>query len=69
MTHQVGCPSCGKSVAWVAASRWRPFCSERCKLVDLGDWAAERHVIPGSQSEPAPDDHGQDPAPPSRGGR
>jgi len=51
MTHEVECPTCGKHVAWVADSRWRPFCSERCKLVDLGDWAAERHVVPGTQDE------------------
>ena len=30
---------------------WRPFCSERCKLIDLGDWAAERHVIGGAPVE------------------
>ena len=32
---------------WTEASRWRPFCSERCKLIDLGAWAAEKHAIPG----------------------
>jgi endogenous inhibitor of DNA gyrase (YacG/DUF329 family) len=69
MTRQVECPSCGKPVAWVAESLWRPFCSERCKLVDLGDWASERHVIPGSQSEASPDDLGNDADPPSYGGR
>ena len=30
---------------------WRPFCSERCKLIDLGAWAAEKHAIPGSATE------------------
>jgi endogenous inhibitor of DNA gyrase (YacG/DUF329 family) len=34
-------------VEWTEASRWRPFCSERCKLIDLGAWAAEKHAIPG----------------------
>jgi endogenous inhibitor of DNA gyrase (YacG/DUF329 family) len=34
-------------VKWNDTSPWRPFCSERCKLVDLGAWAAEQHKIPG----------------------
>ena len=51
MTRTVSCPHCGKPVAWESASPWRPFCSERCKLIDLGDWAAERHVIAGNPGE------------------
>lgn len=43
----VACPTCKRNVEWTAASQWRPFCSERCKLIDLGDWASERNVIPG----------------------
>lgn len=43
----VACPHCGAPVPWTAQSRWRPFCSERCKLIDLGEWAAERYRIPG----------------------
>ncbi len=46
----VRCPVCGKPVKWVPAEKWRPFCSERCRLIDLGDWASEAHRIPG---EPA----------------
>jgi endogenous inhibitor of DNA gyrase (YacG/DUF329 family) len=42
----VACPSCGKNVRWEPASRYRPFCSERCKTLDLGDWATERYRIP-----------------------
>lgn len=42
----VSCPQCGKPVEWVEDQKWRPFCSERCKLIDLGDWAAENHRIP-----------------------
>ncbi len=51
MGHTVDCPTCGKKVVWSAESPWRPFCSERCKTIDLGDWAAERHVIPGNTNE------------------
>jgi len=49
----VPCPTCNRPVAWTEASKWRPFCSERCKLIDLGAWAAERHTVPG---EPLTDD-------------
>ena len=28
------------------ANKWRPFCSERCKTIDLGDWASERYRVP-----------------------
>jgi endogenous inhibitor of DNA gyrase (YacG/DUF329 family) len=67
VTHEVECPTCGKAVAWIAENKWRPFCSERCKLVDLGDWAAERRVIPGNQSEATSDDVEDDPGSRSRG--
>lgn len=42
---KVKCPTCDKEVVWSAESPFRPFCSERCKLIDLGDWAAENHRI------------------------
>jgi endogenous inhibitor of DNA gyrase (YacG/DUF329 family) len=47
----VNCPTCGKAVDWTPEQKWRPFCSERCKLIDLGEWFSEEHRIPG---EPAP---------------
>ncbi|WP_426149729.1 DNA gyrase inhibitor YacG [Pseudomonas sp. DC3000-4b1] len=43
----VNCPTCGAPVEWSAASPNRPFCSDRCKLIDLGAWAAEEHKIAG----------------------
>lgn len=43
----VTCPQCGKEVLWnKEASPFRPFCSERCKLIDLGQWASENYSIP-----------------------
>lgn len=42
----VSCPQCGKSVEWTPANLYRPFCSERCKLTDLGAWAAEKYRVP-----------------------
>lgn len=49
----VKCPHCGKEVRWVAESPFRPFCSERCRLIDLGAWASENHRIPGEPLPPA----------------
>jgi endogenous inhibitor of DNA gyrase (YacG/DUF329 family) len=54
------CPSCGKLTAWRDNS-WRPFCSERCKLLDLGNWASERYRIPG----PAVDKEQEEGTPPA----
>ncbi|MFB6326269.1 DNA gyrase inhibitor YacG [Pantoea deleyi] len=42
----VSCPQCGKDVIWDELSPWRPFCSKRCQLIDLGEWAAEEKRIP-----------------------
>ena len=41
----VKCPQCGTSVPWTAESKWRPFCSERCRMIDLGTWASEGYRI------------------------
>lgn len=43
----VKCPTCKNPVAWVPEQAFRPFCSERCKLIDLGEWAMEEKRIPG----------------------
>lgn len=40
------CPTCDTAVAWVLQSKFRPFCSERCRLIDLGEWAEENRFIP-----------------------
>lgn len=45
----VACPQCGARVPWTPASKFRPFCSERCKLIDLGAWASESYRIPLAQ--------------------
>jgi endogenous inhibitor of DNA gyrase (YacG/DUF329 family) len=47
----VTCPTCGKPVAWTKNSPWRPFCSERCKLIDLGEWFGEEKRIEGEPVE------------------
>ena len=56
------CPLCRKPASW-DDNPWRPFCSERCRLIDLGTWAAEEYRVPGSSltmelpdsDEPDPD--------------
>ncbi|MDE2069977.1 MAG: DNA gyrase inhibitor YacG [Gammaproteobacteria bacterium] len=45
-TPVVACPHCGTAVSWDTASAYKPFCSERCRLIDLGDWLAGNHAIP-----------------------
>jgi endogenous inhibitor of DNA gyrase (YacG/DUF329 family) len=52
-TRIVACPQCGKPVRWGPESPWRPFCSERCKTIDLGAWASEAYRIAG---DTPPDD-------------
>lgn len=65
MTTTVPCPGCGAQVAWCAESPWRPFCSERCKLLDLSGWLLEEYRIPEPPDPEAPDppDPDEDPAP------
>ncbi|MHB0973293.1 MAG: DNA gyrase inhibitor YacG [Thiobacillus sp.] len=48
----VACPTCGATVPWTAESRWKPFCSERCKMIDLGQWATEKYRVPAEEQEP-----------------
>lgn len=45
VTRITPCPNCGKTSKSAEDNPWRPFCSERCKLVDLGDWLTEKNVI------------------------
>jgi endogenous inhibitor of DNA gyrase (YacG/DUF329 family) len=55
------CPTCGKPVEW-KDNLWRPFCSERCKLIDFDKWTSEEYRMPGRQinsverSEQSPQD-------------
>jgi endogenous inhibitor of DNA gyrase (YacG/DUF329 family) len=42
----MNCPTCGKPASW-QDNPFRPFCSERCKLVDLGRWVSDEYRVPG----------------------
>ncbi|MBD0369415.1 MAG: DNA gyrase inhibitor YacG [Pyrinomonadaceae bacterium] len=43
------CPICDQPVKW-QGNPYRPFCSERCKLIDFGRWANEEYRVPGPES-------------------
>lgn len=45
----VKCPQCGKEVEF-SGNEFRPFCSERCKLLDFGAWADEEFALPADES-------------------
>ncbi|MFA6013813.1 MAG: DNA gyrase inhibitor YacG [Gallionellaceae bacterium] len=47
----VACPHCGKEHFWDTANRWRPFCCERCKMIDLGKWANEEYRVEQRESD------------------
>ena len=51
----VNCPTCGKRVEWRPETRYRPFCSERCRLIDLGEWATEKYRVP-AEGDPMQDE-------------
>ncbi len=46
LTKNIVCPTCGKKNTWHKDNCYRPFCSERCRLIDLGEWAKENYKIP-----------------------
>ncbi len=74
---RVKCPTCGRSTEWSETSPFRPFCSERCKLIDLGAWLSEQRGIPDNTSpsessegpaaeDPGTEAGGRSPDPPKR---
>ena len=58
---RVTCPVCRQPATW-EENRYRPFCSERCRMIDLGKWAADEYRIPTEEAPGAP-------APPDPDGR
>jgi uncharacterized protein len=43
---KVVCPTCGTEVEWRTENAYRPFCNQRCKMIDLGAWASESYKVP-----------------------
>ena len=52
----VDCPKCGRKSEYSPANAWRPFCSQRCKTVDLGAWASDQYTIGGNSLESSTED-------------
>jgi endogenous inhibitor of DNA gyrase (YacG/DUF329 family) len=46
MARIIRCPQCGEETVFAPENPWRPFCSERCRLIDLGAWASEAYRVP-----------------------
>lgn len=55
---KVTCPTCQSDVEWNDKAKYRPFCSKRCQLIDLGEWSNEEKAIPSGankdEESPAP---------------
>lgn len=51
VTARIGnCPHCNRRTRLDGSNPWRPFCSQRCKLIDLGDWLNGRYAIPAEEA-------------------
>lgn len=50
MVTETNCPNCQKLVEWNDKFPYRPFCSHRCRLIDLGEWASEGYRIPEGET-------------------
>jgi uncharacterized protein len=59
MPVKIRCPTCRKETEW-ENNRYRPFCSDRCQLIDLGAWIEERYRIPQGSDESLGDDDEDD---------
>jgi endogenous inhibitor of DNA gyrase (YacG/DUF329 family) len=58
VAQRLRCPTCQRAIEWSDQFPYRPFCSDRCRLIDLGAWFSEAHAIPGDPP------HGPDEMPP-----
>jgi endogenous inhibitor of DNA gyrase (YacG/DUF329 family) len=60
---KIHCPICGKKNTWNSQNKFKPFCSHRCKLIDLGEWANDSRKIAGN--EPVNNEESPEPFPDS----
>lgn len=51
----VRCPTCNTELEWRPENRYRPFCSDRCRKIDLGAWANEEYRVPVVDEPEDPD--------------
>ena len=54
MKKAVKCPECGKATEYSSENEYRPFCSKRCKLIDLGEWIEGRYKINSEENSQEP---------------
>ena len=59
-TRMVKCPECGKPSAFTPENQFRPFCSERCRILDLGSWASESYRIAPRPDSSADEENSDD---------
>jgi endogenous inhibitor of DNA gyrase (YacG/DUF329 family) len=59
-TDKITCPTCNKEGTWTPDNKAKPFCSDRCKLIDLGEWANEERRIPGEEAQLDTEDDSED---------
>ena len=51
MAARLNCPTCQREIVWSDQYPYRPFCSDRCRLIDLGAWLSEQRAIPDKEPE------------------
>lgn len=56
MSTPISCPVCRRPTVYGPENEWRPFCSRRCRLIDLGAWASDAYRIEDGGDDPADDD-------------
>jgi endogenous inhibitor of DNA gyrase (YacG/DUF329 family) len=56
--RKITCPHCGAATVWHESNPFRPFCSERCKLIDFGQWATEGYRIAQAEEDAVKPDEG-----------
>ncbi|HQV25524.1 MAG TPA: DNA gyrase inhibitor YacG [Acinetobacter sp.] len=59
MSRTFPCPRCGEKSTW-ENNEFRPFCSERCKLIDLGAWASDEYKMPTQDAPQAGEKRAED---------
>jgi endogenous inhibitor of DNA gyrase (YacG/DUF329 family) len=55
------CPGCGAQTVWSQENPFRPFCSERCRLIDFGQWATGAYRIPQEEADAGNEEAGEAP--------
>ncbi len=60
MKQAIKCPECGKVTEYSNANEYRPFCSKRCSLIDLGEWVEGNYSIESNEQYFTPESQADD---------